>query len=286
MKRRNTDRPGNLIFLIILSGIFLFSVSSFFSHLLSDFLSGLSGPSSSFFRAAGRYLCFIPYWIIIPSAMQIFRSFHVLSRDFMPRDTKRIRRLFIGVIAGFLLAGVCTLIPLLDRSAVLKLNSSFHLLSFPVLFLCILIQAGAEELLFREFLQQCLENCTAPRWVPIILPAFLFAAAHISNAGISFTAIFVLFSSGVLYGLVFHRSGSFWAAAGMHAAWNFCQSIIFGFPNSGVPAEYSLYTANAVRGKTISYDPFFGIEASLSTLAIIWFSILFFYSLFSKKQSK
>lgn len=268
MNRNNTGIPAGRVFSVILSGIALFFVSSLLSHLLFDFLSKRSCFSDPFFRTACGYLCFIPYWIIIPAAIKLFRPFRSSSGRIFSFRAKEIRDLFAGALAGFFLVGICALLPLLDGSAALKRDLSFRSGFLPALFICVLIQAGGEELLFRSFFQRELEACAVPCWGTVIIPALLFAAAHILNSGITLSAIPVLFSSGLIYGLLFRSTGSFTASAAMHAAWNFCQSILFGFPNSGVPADYSLLTAYAVRGKTFSYDPSFGLEASLSTLAV------------------
>jgi len=50
--------------------------------------------------------------------------------------------------------------------------------------------------------------------------------------------------SAVIFGIIFcysfRLSGSLWFAVGVHASWDYCQSYVFGVPDSGVVVPGSL----------------------------------------------
>ena len=52
--------------------------------------------------------------------------------------------------------------------------------------------------------------------------------------------------------------------------WNFTQSFIFGLPNSGTPADISLFHLGEVLNTagSLFYDPGFGVEGALPSLIV------------------
>jgi hypothetical protein len=78
--------------------------------------------------------------------------------------------------------------------------------------------------------------------------------------------------AGFLFGLLFLKSGQLWLPTGLHAAWNFMQGVVFGFPTSGI-RTYSLTTTTTSGPDWLSGGAF-GFEGSilaiLLVIAAIW----------------
>jgi membrane protease YdiL (CAAX protease family) len=92
--------------------------------------------------------------------------------------------------------------------------------------------AAIEEAIFRGLLLDYLRR-------PIGTPAALgvsslaFAAAHAFNSNVNALAITNLAVAGVVFGLAFVWGRGLAMPIGLHAAWNFCEGSLYGFPVSG-----------------------------------------------------
>jgi uncharacterized protein len=102
-----------------------------------------------------------------------------------------------------------------------------------------LAQAAGEEGLHRgyAFVQACRAIAF---WPAAVLGSGWFLLGHIGNPGETLPGLIVagLFGLALAYSLL--RTGSLWFALGFHAAWNFAQSFVFGFRNSGSEPPASL----------------------------------------------
>ena len=109
-------------------------------------------------------------------------------------------------------------------------------LAYAALFLTV---ALAEETLWRGYALVNLAKAIS-FWPALIVLSALFGLSHAhhnaeNHAGILSAAVF----SAVL-GYSFLRFGSLWFAIGIHTAWDFCQSFLYGVPDSGVVVPGSL----------------------------------------------
>ena len=137
--------------------------------------------------------------------------------------------------------------------------------------LLFLLQPFAEELLFRGYLMSLLARyfnlCTA-----LIVSSVLFAVVHATNDGLSTMGFITITIAGLLFGLLFAKTGQLWLPTGLHAAWNFMQGVVFGFPTSGI-RTYSITTTSTSGPDWLSGGAF-GFEGSilavLLVLAAIW----------------
>lgn len=186
----------------------------------------------------------------------------------------------MGVALGFGPNLLCGLIALAHGDIKLYF-SGFQLLMLPA-FLLVMVQSGAEELLYRGFLYQRLRRGYKSPWVAIVLNAGLFTMLHGSNDGVTPLALTCIFVIGVEYSLMVLYCDSFWMPVLAHTSWNFTQNFLLGLPNSGVISALSLFKADAVVGNTtFAYDAVFGIEGSLVALvlhvaitsALLWWGI-------------
>lgn len=100
----------------------------------------------------------------------------------------------------------------------------------PFALLGLLVQTGAEEVLFRGYLQQQLAARFASRWAWMVLPSVLFGLVHYAPAEMGSNAWVLVFATG-FFGLLLAdltaRSGSLGLAWGLHFANNVMAMLIF-----------------------------------------------------------
>ena len=94
----------------------------------------------------------------------------------------------------------------------------------PLTVLGLIVQTGAEELLFRGYLQQQLAARFSSPWLWAVLPSAIFGFLHLDPARLGATAPYAV-AAAVIFGLIAAdltaRSGSLGAAWGAHFANNF-----------------------------------------------------------------
>jgi membrane protease YdiL (CAAX protease family) len=72
-------------------------------------------------------------------------------------------------------------------------------------------------------------------WPAAALLAFLFGGLHLAvNAGENWLGSVNLVIVGLLLAFTLRRTGNLWFAIGMHAAWDWAQSFLYGVADSGV----------------------------------------------------
>ncbi|MGI4853597.1 MAG: CPBP family intramembrane glutamic endopeptidase [Janthinobacterium lividum] len=105
-------------------------------------------------------------------------------------------------------------------------------------------------------------------WFAALFFSLLFGLGHKSNAGESPMG---LWSAGLI-GLVFcfslWRTGSLWWAIGMHAAWDWAQSFVYGVADSGQMVQHHLEGSHP-QGSVLLSGGTTGPEGSVYVLAII-----------------
>ncbi len=139
------------------------------------------------------------------------------------------RELLLGLIGGALFAFIAAS-PHLLASGSVDLRPDLSLL-LPTIVAVLLFAAG-EELLFRGYLFQRVVELVGPTG-GIIAFALLFTMAHAANSGFDALPSLNLFLGGILFGLLWLKSGSLWMVIGFHAGWNLCLGPLFGLPVSG-----------------------------------------------------
>ena len=127
-----------------------------------------------------------------------------------------------------------------------------------------------EESLFRGFLIYNLRNGLASRLgdrkavtVAVALSSLLFGLAHAGTSNFSLAAFAVLSFNGVVLALPFVWTGRLGLSIGMHAAWNFAQTKLFGFTMSGNATHGSLL-AGDWSGPDVWTGGAYGPEAGFS----------------------
>ncbi len=215
------------------------------------------------------YLEFLGIWILCMIVFAVIRKnrplFGALGNK-VHGNTPKYMLLGLGI--GFGMNAFCAVVALIKGDIHIYYNS-FNPFVLLYLFIVILIQSSAEELVCRCYLYQRLMRTYHSPLLAIITNSLLFGAMHLLNPNVSVWGIVSILLSGVLFSLCIYYFDSFWCCAMMHTAWNFTQNIIFGLPNSGNVVPYSIFKLDAGNAvKSFAYDPGFGIEGTVLSCAI------------------
>ncbi|MGH7668300.1 MAG: lysostaphin resistance A-like protein [Gemmatimonadaceae bacterium] len=123
-----------------------------------------------------------------------------------------------------------------------------------------------EEILFRGVIFRITEEWLGS-WGALAVSSILFGAAHLANPHATLTsALAIALEAGVLLGAAFMITHRLWLPIGLHAAWNFTQSGIFGAPVSGT-APHGLFVST-LTGPVWATGGAFGPEASLPAVLV------------------
>ncbi|WP_058234936.1 CPBP family intramembrane glutamic endopeptidase [Devriesea agamarum] len=127
--------------------------------------------------------------------------------------------------------------------------------------------AFGEEIVMRGILLRVLIGMigAAPA---LILTSVAFGLLHLGNPGASLlSAIGIALQAGVMFGAAYLLTRRLWFAIGIHSAWNFTQTAIFGLNVSGVPTEPGLFIAE-IHGPDWLTGGGLGIEGSIIMIAL------------------
>ena len=204
---------------------------------------------------------------------EVWKSFFSRRQGGMPGNTAS--HFCLGIVAGAGIIVFCILIAFLHGGAELAAGG-FHVVYLLGGLLCVLIQAGAEELVFRGYLLGVI-RLNREDWGAVLISAGLFAAIHLLNPGMTMLGCLRLLISGVVLGLMVCRCKSLWMTIAFHTAWNYAQTFVFGLPVAGIVSEKAIFRISAVHS-SLFYDAAVGVEgclpAFLTELALC-FMILF-----------
>lgn len=95
------------------------------------------------------------------------------------------------------------------------------------------VQAGAEEIYFRGWLQPVLQRAWGAA-IAVLLTSIAFAGLHIMGGARAPISLLNLFLGGVMFGLLALKGGGIAASLGAHVAWNATEQLAVGLdPNPG-----------------------------------------------------
>lgn len=230
------------------------------------------------------YILFIDIWIGVLFVLFIFKNNHYII-DKITTKTKgnNMANLFWGLFIGFVLNGLCALIAMINGDFTLRF-SQFEIFRAFGLFFAVFVQSSAEELLCRGFMyQRLMKSTNCPAFV-IIFNSLFFAALHLFNNGMSILPFYCIFIFGVLASMLIYYFDSLWMVMGLHAMWNFTQSILFGLPNSGTNVPYSIFKIGSSVKGSFAYNPIFGLEGTILSSVLMTVCCVALYLWKSKKK--
>jgi membrane protease YdiL (CAAX protease family) len=185
---------------------------------------------------------------------------------------RALRELGMGLLVGFLMmSGIFIVLLALGYAQAGWLGRSYGEILFTLVYAVAFfsIAAASEEVLFRGYVFQTLSQGIT------VLPAILimssvFGIGHMNNPNANALSTANVVLAGIWLSLAYQKTRSLWLPFGLHMAWNFTQTTVYGFPTSGITfSEHQLWNATVAGPEWITGGPF-GPEGSvLATLALI-----------------
>ena len=223
----------------------------------------------SVFLSGTVYSSFLGIWIISVLFLAVFPWNRFILKKIGPGGGNNLSMLLAGAGWGMGLNLFCAVVGILHGDIVLYFNR-FDLLPVILLFLLVVIQSSAEELVFRGYLYRKIVLRYPIPLIAAVLNALLFLAIHMGNPGVSFLGLMNIFLVGVLTSLVVAYEDSFFWVAAFHTTWNFMQAFILGLPNSGLVAPYSIFKLEAASARnSFAYNTGFGIEGTVTSTIVL-----------------
>ncbi len=124
------------------------------------------------------------------------------------------------------------------------------------------VASVTEEVVFRGVLFRVVEE-RAGTWAALVLTSVLFGAMHLLNPHATvWGAVAIAVEAGGMLGAAYAATRTLWLPIGLHAAWNFTASGIFGTEVSGAGVASGLLDG-VTSGPVLLSGGAFGPEASL-----------------------
>ncbi|HEX2918502.1 MAG TPA: type II CAAX endopeptidase family protein [Edaphobacter sp.] len=185
-------------------------------------------------------------------------------------DNRKITRLLSGIVVG--IAAISLLVFILLKSGLLIIDGRMlfgtDVARYLILWIPGFLAIGFfEEYLFRGYLQYTLARGLSglvkflpgkpdPHmvgfWTAAFVVSFGFGAVHGSNPGESPAGLLCAGAASLVFCFSLWRTGSLWWAIGLHAAWDYGQSVLFGVSDSGALFDHRLLKTHPVGAPLLS----------------------------------
>jgi uncharacterized protein len=133
-----------------------------------------------------------------------------------------------------------------------------------------------EEFFYRGYLQFTLTGGIG-FWPAAFITSALMAAAHTFNPGWTVLGLFTVGGFGLIACLVLRRTGDLWMPLGLHFAWDWGETYLYGVPDSGLMGNGHLLQGSFHGPAWLTGMPF-GVEAGWPNVALL----LIWWLLFAK----
>jgi membrane protease YdiL (CAAX protease family) len=128
------------------------------------------------------------------------------------------------------------------------------------------VSAFVEELFARVIFFKLIEEYFGS-WAAIAVMAILFGLTHLGNPNATIiAALAIMLETGLLLGAAYMLTRRIWLIWGIHLAWNYFQSTVFGVNVSGITLD-SVVTPE-ITGPVWLTGGEFGVEASLPAVIL------------------
>jgi membrane protease YdiL (CAAX protease family) len=131
--------------------------------------------------------------------------------------------------------------------------------------------AGAmgEEMLFRGYAYQTLVQGVTVLPATLLM-ASVFALAHLQNPNVTFFSILNVALAGIVLSFAYVKTRALWLPFGIHFAWNFSQTTLYGLPTSGITSPDQMLILTGSSGAAWISGGEFGPEGGiLATIALV-----------------
>ncbi len=145
-------------------------------------------------------------------------------------------------------------------------------------FLTLLPAAFNEELLFRGYFLQNLEEAFGTGWA-VAISSLVFSLLHLFNPHFSVLSFVNIALAGVFFAIAYLLTRNLWLPTALHFSWNYFQGPILGFPVSGIDFP-SILALEIKAGSHFLSGGAFGPEGGITgTIAILLgIAILFIWA--------
>lgn len=238
-------------------------------ELASDWADQALQPS----EPSGTLLLLLSFSGLMLGAMLAARLMHKrMGRTLFGPKTRVLR----DFVRAFSAVGILMIVSLVlwsvSYDALPNLDFRVWLTLLPFTVLGLLIQTGAEEAVFRGYLQQQLAARFRETWVWLFIPSFLFGIVHY-NPATSPEATWLVIIAASLFGLaaadLTARTGSLGAAWGFHFANNFFAVALLS--TEGTITGLSLYRTPYSIDQTAQFDVLLFLD--LGFLVLAWWLV-------------
>ncbi len=258
------------------------------SNTASDAASNSSPEASKPLPPRAAFLREGPALLVVMLATWIMsrierRPFGVFGLGGAHRRARFFAGFFWGVVCLSLLVGLLRLLGFLQFDA-LVLSGGAALRYGALWAIGFLLVALLEETLLRGYAQYTLARgfagiygaifkSTRHRhalgfWTAAIVLSFVFGIGHTTNPGESPIGLLGAGLVGLVFCFSLYRTGSLWWAIGIHAAWDWSQSFLYGVADSGLMAQGHLFATHPV-GKPILSGGLTGPEGSIFAILML-----------------
>jgi uncharacterized protein len=133
--------------------------------------------------------------------------------------------------------------------------------------------AAAEEIAFRGYVFFRLARGAHPV-IATALTSFAFGLSHAANRGENLAGVVPVMIYGFVACLAIWRTRSLWWVIGLHAAWDWSESFLFGAADSGLIAQGNLLTTQStgpvwLSGGTVGPEASVLVFPALAALALL-----------------
>ena len=184
----------------------------------------------------------------------------------------------LGMLLGFAFFSVCVLLGVLFGGLKIEgISPEFSIGIFVAYLLGYMVQGMTEEVLCRGYFLGSSAR-RYPVYAAVLANSLLFASLHLLNSGISVLAFINITLFGIFASIYFIRRGSIWGIGAFHSIWNLVQGNFYGIKVSGTPVGNTLFTTQAIAGKSLWNGGDFGMEGSLICTIALTCGIIFLYT--------
>lgn len=181
-----------------------------------------------------------------------------------------LRHFVVAVAVAALLYGIALAIWRLNFAPVVNLSPGLWLTLLPLSLLLVLIQTGAEEILFRGYLMQQLAARFGSPLVHMLVPSLLFGILHFDPVTMGSNA-WAMVGSTAFFGLIAAdltvATGTIGAAWGLHFANNVVALLLIS--TKGTITGLALYVTPYAASEVTITGPL--LMADLSLIIAVWF---------------
>ena len=184
----------------------------------------------------------------------------------------------LGMLLGFAFFSVCVLLGVLFGGLKIEgISPEFSIGIFVAYLLGYMVQGMTKEVLCRGYFLGSYAR-RYPVYAAVLANSLLFASLHLLNSGISVLAFINITLFGIFASIYFIRRGSIWGIGAFHSIWNLVQGNFYGIKVSGTPVGNTLFTTQAIAGKSLWNGGDFGMEGSLICTIVLTCGIIFLYT--------